>query len=319
MDYFAKIVGQDTAIDLLKSSINNNRINHAYLFLGHNGTGKMATALAFAKQVIGISDKDAHVFWQEGVHPDVMLIEIMEGKTRILREQIAKEMEPWLNFKPYRAKHKIVIIRDSHLLGDEAANALLKTLEEPPPYAVIILVADQESLLKTIISRCQMVRFFPIREDILANYLIDLDIESKLANEVAKLAQGNMALAHKFLADQNFLSKWQTARGMLVKLNTLDISQIFAVAAKLNEDYDVYINMFLIMLRDILVYRTSNSKELVIMPENIDLANDLAIRDVNKLPDTIKNINDLKGYYQRYVNSKLISNNIAIEIWHSFN
>lgn len=319
LNHFSEIIGQDEAVDFLQNALNRNKVSHAYLFLGPEGVGKMKSALTFAQVLINNTDKEAHIFWQEGIHPDLMIIEIREDKNIIIKEQITEEMEPWLSLKPYRAKHKIVIIRDSHLISEEAANALLKTLEEPPLYAIIILVADQDKLLETIISRCQVIRFFPVQDDILANYLLNLGASLNLAQDISKLAQGNVALANRFLNDGNILVKWQEARDMVVKLSSRDISQVFVVADLINSDTDLFINMLETILRDILIYKTTSNEDLVIIKENINLANYLNIKETYHLKDTIKNINQLKGYYRRYVNSKLISINIAREIWQAFN
>jgi len=100
-----------------------------------------------------------------------MNIERLEKKTQISIEQINREMEPWLAMKPFRAAHRVIIINEAHLLSLPAANALLKTLEEPPPYAVIILVADEMMLLETIVSRCQRLRFGLLSEKTLGDFL----------------------------------------------------------------------------------------------------------------------------------------------------
>jgi DNA polymerase-3 subunit delta' len=152
MDYFAGLVGQEKTIKFLQRIISNRDINHAYLFWGAAGIGKMQAARAFAHALISQEDYQAHIYLKEGIHPDLNIIEIIEGKTRISREQIVKELEPWLAKKPYQAQHRVVLIRDAHLMTPEASNALLKTLEEPPAHSLIILVADDQNILATIIS-----------------------------------------------------------------------------------------------------------------------------------------------------------------------
>ncbi|HZJ84120.1 MAG TPA: hypothetical protein VFD02_01075 [Syntrophomonadaceae bacterium] len=315
LNHFSEIIGQDRAISLLENSLAKNQVNHAYLFLGPEGIGKMLTAVTFAHRLIAAADKDAPIFFRENVHPDLMLIEIRESRTVILKEQVTDELEPWLALKPYRSKHRIAIIRDSHLISDEAANALLKTLEEPPSYAVIILVADRDSLLETIISRCQIVRFFPVVASILEKHLISLDVPVDLAANISNLAQGNVALAQRLVTEEDLLDKWQEARAMLKNLASSDISQVFALAEFIEIAPDLFINMLEIILRDILIYKTTSNKDLVIIAENIELALGLEIRDINSLKETINYMGQLKGYYRRYINSKLICINIARSIW----
>jgi DNA polymerase III gamma/tau subunit len=93
MDYFAGLVGQEKTIKFLQRIISNRDINHAYLFWGAAGIGKMQAARAFAHALISQEDYQAHIYLKEGIHPDLNIIEIIEGKTRISREQIVKELE----------------------------------------------------------------------------------------------------------------------------------------------------------------------------------------------------------------------------------
>lgn len=315
LNHFSEIIGQDRAISLLNNSLAKNQVNHAYLFLGPEGTGKMLTAVTFAQRLIAAADKDASIFFRDKVHPDLMLIEIRENRTVILKEQITDELEPWLALKPYRSRHRVVIIRNSHLISDEAANALLKTLEEPPSYAVIILVADQDNLLETIISRCQIVRFFPVVASILEKHLISLGVSFDLAANISNLAQGNVALAQRLVSEEDLLGKWQAAREILKNFASSDISQVFILAEFIEPAPDLFINMLEIILRDILIYKTTSDRDLIIVAENIGLAAELEIRDVNRLKETINYMGQLKGYYRRYINPKLIGINIARSIW----
>ncbi len=315
MNHFSSIVGQAGALSLLQSSFDQGKISHAYLFSGPSGVGKMLTAVTFAWQLIAATDDDADIFWADQVHPDLMVIEIPANKTIITKEQITKEMEPWLALKPYRAKRRIVIVRDSHLISVEAANALLKTLEEPPLYAVIILVADQEDLLETITSRCQLVRFFPVADQVIEQYLLAEGASPSVACEVAKLAQGSVALARRFIQEEGLREKWQQAREMIDKLNSSDVGQVFTAAETIDTDTDLYTNMLETIIRDILIYKTTNKEDFVISLDNISLAASIKSNQLHGLKDAIKQINGLKKNYRRYVNSMLISVNIARSIW----
>lgn len=318
MNHFSEIIGQDVAISLLQSSIDKRQVSHAYLFIGPQGVGKKLTALSFAWQLIAIDDQDARIFWLDQVHPDLMIIEVQEKKTVITKEQITKEMEPWLALKPYRAKHRIVIIKDSHLMSDEAANALLKTLEEPPPYAVIIIVADQSRLLETIVSRCQIIKFSVVTDHIIEQHLINKGVELTLALEVSKLAQGSVALAEQFIQDETIREKWDQAREMIKDLSSRDVAQIFTVAEAIDKDTELFTNMLETILRDILIYKTTKQETLVVISDNIILANNLKIDEINQLRAAINKINQLKRNYRRHVNSMLISVNIAKNIWQAF-
>ncbi len=142
-----------------------------------------------------------------------------------------------------------------------------------------------------------------------------MDLAPDLASNIAKLAQGSIALANRFAQEEDLLAKWQEARDIVRSLAGPDISQVFMVAETIEPAADLFINMLEIILRDILIYKSTENKDLVIIPENIALASEFKIRDLNRLKETINYINNLKDYFRRYINSKLISINIARDIW----
>ena len=314
MNHFSDIVGQDGAVEFLQKASASDTVSHAYLFVGPSGVGKMLTALTFAWQLIAKTDEEVHIFQTEGVHPDLMVLEVPQDKTVITKEQITEEMEPWLALKPYRAKRRLVIIRDSHLMRREAANALLKTLEEPPSYAVIILVADQEIQLETIISRCQTLRFFPVTDLVMEQYLLANQASPELAAEVTKLAQGNIALARRFINEDKLRDKWHQAREMIRKLNSADTGEVFRAAETIDTETDLYVNMLETITRDIIIYKKTSDKDLI-NPDNISLAENVTDNQAVFLKTALQEIQALKNNYRRNVNAKLIHVNIARSIW----
>ena len=112
MDYFSGIVGQDKPIKLIKKSIASAHTSHAYLFSGPAGVGKMQVAMAFAYSLIHLQDKQAAIYFSENLHPDLLIIEKLENRSLISKEQITQVLEPWFALKPYRAQRRVAIIRD---------------------------------------------------------------------------------------------------------------------------------------------------------------------------------------------------------------
>jgi DNA polymerase III subunit delta' len=190
---FDAIIGQGRAVAALRRAIRSERVAHAYVFAGHEGVGKMTTALAFARALVcsaGGDDacgqcpacrKAAH-----GMHPDVHVI-APEGKGRqikieVIRDKVLHE----LSLKPYEASWKVMLIDGADAMNLNAANCLLKTLEEPPASSVLVLVtARPDALPETILSRCHVIRF---------GLLAPADLETAL------LAQGVAAENAPFLA-----------------------------------------------------------------------------------------------------------------------
>lgn len=316
MDYFGEVRGQERAVRLLKNSIGNNNTSHAYVFFGPAGVGKMLTARAFAYVLLSDGDEQAGVYLKDGVHPDLMVIEKQENKTTITKEQISQGMEPWLALKPYRASSRIVIIRDAHLMRDEAANALLKTLEEPPLYAIIILLADEQSLLETIMSRCQQVRFFPLAEAVIEELLTQRGIEPEIAMRAARLAQGSLGDALQFAGGGEIPQAYEAAGEILLDLAGGEIISVFNSAEKMEASPELISGMLETMLRDLVIYKYSGKAEALVLPDNLKVVQTLAGQiDPAKIRGALQRVDDLRRNYRRHVNALVVSTNISYTLW----
>jgi DNA polymerase III subunit delta' len=167
---------------------------HAYLFQGPPGVGKRAAALAFASELLG---GDPRV--QRRTHPDLYVLEPLGDQIRI---DAIRELRRDLHMRPFEAQRRVYLIFGAHLLNDEAADALLKDLEEPPPYAVIVLVADEVgSLPETIRSRCQPIPFRrlserAVREEVQARAP---QLSEEEATSIARVAGGRLDRAERLL------------------------------------------------------------------------------------------------------------------------
>jgi DNA polymerase III subunit delta' len=167
---------------------------HAYLLHGPPGVGKRQAALAFAAALLGDEARVAH-----GTHPDLYLLEPLGEMIRI--DEI-RRLRHDLHMRPYEAQHRVYVITGAHLLNEDAADALLKDLEEPPAYAVILLVADELGPLPaTIRSRCQLVPFRRLSERAVQRYLLEhapaLDDTTRTA--LARVAAGRLDRARRLL------------------------------------------------------------------------------------------------------------------------
>jgi DNA polymerase III subunit delta' len=245
---WSSIIGQSRAKQILIASYERNRIAHAYIFVGADGSGKYAMAIELAKVVncdhggVDACDGCSHCKKIAALqHPDVRLIfplpvgksekssdgplaKLAEDDVTIINGQMqAKALNPYHQiiipkasiikvnsirdirresaYTPVGGKKKIFIILDAEKMNDEAANALLKTLEEPHPDTILILTsANPAALLPTIISRCQQLRFDPLSEDEIAKALIDrTECEANLSLSIARLASGSYTRALQYL------------------------------------------------------------------------------------------------------------------------
>ena len=210
MPLFADIVGQDLALAILRRALVTEAA-HAYLFAGPVGVGKSEAAVEFAAGLIcadgGCGDCDACRRVRAGIHPDVETI-APEG-TNILIDQVRAVNEDVV-LRPFEATVRVYIVLAAETMNKEAANAVLKTLEEPPPHAHFILVSGYpEQLLSTIVSRCQRVPFGPTPAPEIARFLVErYDVSDSEAMAYARAAQGSLAFG-RALATSASVREWR--------------------------------------------------------------------------------------------------------------
>ncbi|MBF0627423.1 MAG: DNA polymerase III subunit delta' [Magnetococcales bacterium] len=206
---FSSILGHDPIIARLQNALAQGRPGHAWLFHGPEGIGKRTTALAwvqslFCRQPVTVADGlsgcggcVACSKCAQGSHPDLQRLELLESKSRISVDQV-RELTRFIAFTPLESAWKAAIVDDAALMNDAAANALLKTLEEPPSGSLLILITQRPgALLPTIRSRCQQERFQPIDAASMARLLERLMPERSAVERGAalQLASGSIGAA----------------------------------------------------------------------------------------------------------------------------
>lgn len=229
---FSNILGQERAIQFLKQVMAGKKLPHAYLFVGIPGVGKTTTALALTRAINCQEPVDGEGCGQcpscrqimGGNFPDLERIE--PDGNRIKIEQI-RELNRAFGFKPVSGKYRVTIIQQADRMTTEAANAFLKTLEEPPGGNILILnVIEPLDLLQTIVSRCQKVPFRPIPVHLIAGWLKEnnhLDEEQSLL--LAKISEGSLGRALE-MSEGDFLEMRQDYLFKLIKLPGLSSDQV---------------------------------------------------------------------------------------------
>jgi DNA polymerase-3 subunit delta' len=228
---FKEIVGQEKAITFLKRVIASNTVAPAYLFTGIQGIGKTTTAKTFALLINCLDPVDGDGCRRcssckkmiDGNHPDFIIIEPDKDKKTIGINQI-REINRHLAFSPALERYRIIIVDPAESMTDEAANAFLKALEEPPPYNIFILnVREPGELLPTIISRCQKVPFKPLPAKAVVNWLIKKEnIDKEKAQIIAKLSEGSLGRAEKLSRDDFFTHRvsWITVLNSVINTSS---------------------------------------------------------------------------------------------------
>ena len=190
---FDNIVGNNKIKDFLNQSIDEKHVSHSYLFVGIDGIGKTLFAREFAKKILCLNGKgdscESCIKWDSNNHPDFLQIEPESNTIKI--EQI-RNMQEEISVKPIASNKKVFLIVNSDCMTKEAQNCLLKTLEEPPEYATIILTTSNESkLLNTIKSRCMKIPFQKIEENELEEYAKNV-LNLNLSKEFIKICEGSI-------------------------------------------------------------------------------------------------------------------------------
>jgi DNA polymerase-3 subunit delta' len=214
---WTRIRGHETLVRAFQDVLRRGRLAHAYLFVGPEGIGKRLFAVELAKTLLcenppGGEQRSAcdacHACLQiqAGTHPDFQLVGVPEGKHEFPID-LMHEVIGHLALKPARGRHRVAILDDADLLSEEAANCFLKTLEEPPPASLLILIGTSpDRQMPTIQSRCQLIRFQPLPDDILAERLLAEEVVKNPdeARRLAPLCKGSFGAA-RLLADPAML------------------------------------------------------------------------------------------------------------------
>lgn len=276
--YFQEIIGQQKVVDTLTQEIDKNRISHSYIFSGPKGTQRTRMAYCFAKALLskgGVSYADSSRRVDNNNHPD--LIELFpEGasiKIKQLREGLIKD----ISIKPFESKYKIYVIHEGHTMGPPAQNALLKTLEEPPDYGIIIIITNNlPALLPTIISRSQNLQFKPLSEKIIQEYLeMNHKLEEQRAREISIMANGSIEKALLLSQEDNILKEREELLQSLLKIiKDKDVITVFSTANYLKEhkeNLDEILDFLMLWFRDVALYKELGNNRWTIHREYEDL------------------------------------------------
>lgn len=249
---FEKIIGNDSIKELLAKSIENGTTSHSYLFIGTQGIGKKKLGFDFAKEILCIEKEKEKsckscIEFESHNHPDFMYIEPDGNSIKI--EQI-RFLQKKIQERPIISSQKVYIIDDADKMTTEAQNCLLKTLEEPPDYATIILIGSQENaFLSTIKSRCMILHFQPIEDEKMKQYMQENYGINNMTQSRLAMFQGSIGKAIALKDKQEEYDKIET---MIENLEKKDLIEIVQLAEPLYQAKDEiferleYVNILLL-------------------------------------------------------------------------
>ncbi|HHW07557.1 MAG TPA: DNA polymerase III subunit delta' [Clostridia bacterium] len=275
MRTFTDILGQDLIVRHLRQAVAAGQVHHAYLFYGQEGVGKRTAAQALAAALNCLSPDGGNACGRcracqavaGGTHPD--LYEISPQGKNIKIDQI-RALQEALSFKRWQGNYKVAVIDEADLMTEEAANSLLKMLEEPSGKTCFVLLTSRpQSLLPTIWSRCQRFSFRAVPPELIEQILLQQGISPSQAKLFARLSDGSPGQALAKLKDDRFLPARQQAIAFCRKLKEGGVKDCFEVAAALHEAEDEEIlTLMARWWRDLLVWQASQSERLLV---NVDL------------------------------------------------
>ena len=231
------IRGHQDAIGILQRTLVQDRLSHAYLFAGPSGIGKAAVALALA-QAVNCSEPEKPCLQctscrriQASTHADVQIL--ARARAGVTIDQV-RELQHDASLKPFEGRYRVFIIDEADSMTREAANALLKTLEEPPEYVLLILVAgDADALPETVRSRCQRIVFMPPSLDDVRAALDEAGMSGPQADEIARLARGRVGWALRAAQDPEALDGRRERLEELMALPGEDLPARMAIAERM--------------------------------------------------------------------------------------
>ncbi|HRJ75370.1 MAG TPA: DNA polymerase III subunit delta', partial [Anaerolineales bacterium] len=277
------LLGHEWAVDMLRQHVARGDIRHAYLLSGSPGIGKRTLALRLAQALncekpisAGTPCFTCRTCKQidSMAHPDLTIIQAeTEGGT--LKVEQVRDIQRTLNLKPYQSQYRVAIFLRFHEANANAANALLKTLEEAPSHAILILTAENpEQLLPTINSRCEILRLRPLPIEAITNDLIHKGLDEDSARLLAHISGGRPGFARKLVDDVNLLEKRDEQLNDLQTLLPAARVEKFAYADKLAKDKDIMRQTILVWLsywRDVLLRVAGAETPLINIDRNMEI------------------------------------------------
>lgn len=275
---FKDILGHEQIKEHFQNAVSTGRISHAYILSGEAGMGRKSLANAFALSLLcekGLPDPcmECHACKQvlSGNHPDLIYV-THEKPASIGVDDIRKQINDTIQVRPYSSYYKIYIVDEAEKMTAQAQNALLKTIEEPPSYAVILLLTtNPDAFLPTILSRCVQLKLKPLKDSVVKEYLIQsLGVEESQAEIYAAFARGNLGRAIHLAQSEDFKRMYGVMLTLLKSVKEADISQLLDYVRTFKEEgFDIHecLDFMQMWYRDVLMYKTTKDINLLIFKD----------------------------------------------------
>lgn len=284
---FQDIIGHEQIKEHFQKAIENHKVSHAYILTGEAGMGRKSLANAFALTLLCEKGKsepcmECHACKQvlSGNHPDLIYV-THDKPNSIGVDDIREQINNTIMVRPYSSYYKIYIVDEAEKMTQQAQNALLKTIEEPPSYAIIILLTtNQEAFLPTILSRCVQLKLKPLKDFVVKSYLTEsMQVPEADAEVYAAFARGNLGKAIFTASSEDFKLLHKEVLHLLKHVKEMDISELLDYIRKLKEDkLDIYecLDFMQLWYRDVLLYKVTKDINLLVFKDEYRTINEIS-------------------------------------------
>ncbi len=287
MPGFADILGQEAIKEHFTKAIAFHKVSHAYILTGEKGMGKKSLANAFALSLLcekGGTEPclECHSCRQvlSGNHPDLIYV-THEKPASIGVEDVRSQINDTMAVRPYNGGYKIYIVDEAEKMTVQAQNALLKTIEEPPAYGVILLLtSNEDAFLSTILSRCVQLKLKPLKDSVVKTYLEEtMGVKEQDADVYTAFARGNLGKAIHLASSEDFKLMHSEMLYLLNHLKEMDIADILNFIRKLREEeIDLYecLDFMQLWYRDVLMFKVTKDVNLLIFKDQYTAINEIS-------------------------------------------
>ena len=325
------LLGHEWAVDMLQQQVARGEVRHAYLFCGPPGLGRRTLALRLAQAlnctktitpgIPCLSCRDCKQI-ESMQHPDLNVIQALDEdglpkENGTLKVDYVRAVQHSMSLKPYQAKYRVALFLRFQEANDSAANALLKTLEEAPAHAILLLTADTpEQLLPTIVSRCEVLRLRALPISAIESDLLDRGVDEERARLLAHISGGRPGYARRLVDDMTLLEKREERLNDLQTLLPASRVEKFSYAEKLAKDREVMRQIIMIWLsywRDVMLRTAGAETSLVNVDRNMEiefLASRLGLSAARRV---VADLESALEKMDRNVNSRLLAEVLLLD------
>lgn len=318
MKDFANVIGHEEIIEYFQNAIAMDKVSHAYILNGESQSGKMMLAEAFAAALQceegGSSPCGKCRSCRQADsrnQPDILYVTHDKPNTLGV-EDVRRQLNEDIGLKPYSSRRKVYIVDEAEKMNPQAQNALLKTIEEPPAYAVILLLTtNADAFLPTILSRCVRLDLKAVGDEKIRKFLTgQKGVSNEEADVCIAFAQGNVGKAVRLAGSDHFNEMKNSALNLVKRIHDVDLSEMMQAVRQMSEyklEMNDYFDFLMIWYRDVLLYKaTADANRLIFRDEVYNIKKGASHSSYEGIEQILKSLEKAKARLRANVNFELV-------------